>query len=166
MLPRLIIFDADGTLRRCTVKGQPCPNKPGQWEIIPGVEEAIAQLWKGSAFAVVSNQAGVALGYLSEEMAGRLLYDMAQEAFPNGDDVLIFFCPHAPDADCDCRKPKPRLLERCMNLTLVGPRETLYVGDMESDRQAAENAGCCFMWAKDFFGALPQPPAPETAENE
>lgn len=159
MFPRLIIFDADGTLRRCTVPGQPCPNAPGEWELIPGVEKAITQLSERTAFAVVSNQGGVGLGYLSVEMAGRLLYDMAQEAFPNGDDVLILICPHAPDAGCDCRKPKPRLLERCMNKTLVGPRETLYVGDMESDRQAAENAGCCFMWAADFFDAVA--PAPE-----
>ena len=159
MFPRLIIFDADGTLRRCTVEGQPCPNAPSQWELIPGVKEGIALLNQNTQFAIVSNQAGVALGYLSKNMAQRLLDDMVEEAFGGIEAVLkvnVFFCPHAPDAECDCRKPKPRLLEKCMNMALVGADETLYVGDMESDRQAAENVKCSFMWAHDFFDILSQ----------
>lgn len=150
MNPRLIIFDADGTLRRCTVEGQPCPNEPGQWELMPNVRETISRL-VDKVFAIASNQAGVAYGYMPENMAYSLLYNTGLQAFGNGS-AIIAFCPHAVDADCDCRKPKPRMLERCMNIALCPPEETLYVGDMESDRQAAENAGCAFVWAKDFFG--------------
>lgn len=148
MIPKLIIFDADGTLRRCTVEGQPCPNDHDQWELLPNVRETLAGL-TDKLFGIVSNQAGVAYNYLTDEMAYILLYDLSFAAF--GKKVMIEFCPHAVDADCECRKPKPRMLERCMNMALVGRDETLYVGDMESDRQAAENAGCAFVWAKDFF---------------
>jgi histidinol-phosphate phosphatase family protein len=149
--PDLIIFDADGTLRRCTVKGQPCPNAPGQWELMPNVKETIAKL-QNTVFAIVSNQAGIAYGYLTEAMATRLLYDLGIEAFGSRNCFSVDLCPHAVDAGCDCRKPKPLMLQRAMNLTRCPPGRTLYVGDMESDRRAAENAGCAFMWAKDFFG--------------
>lgn len=152
MIPRLIIFDADGTLRRCTVEGQPCPNAPDQWELMPNVKETIVELPGITIFVIVSNQAGVAYGYLTEAMATKLLYDLGIEAFGSPNCFTIDLCPHAIEADCDCRKPKPRMLERQMNLARCPPEQTLYVGDMESDLQAAVNAGCAFMWAKDFFG--------------
>jgi len=156
---KLIIFDADGTLRRTTVEGQPCPNKDGEWELMPGVKERLAEFDWGSpadgktACGIVSNQAGVALGYLAAEMAGRLLYKMFVKAFgfnPYPGDILM--CIHAPDEGCRCRKPAPGLLEDLMDMYGVQPQETLFVGDMDSDCEAATNAGCRFMWAKDFFG--------------
>ncbi len=61
------------------------------------------------------------------------------------------FCPHTEDARCTCRKPAPRLLLRLMDLWRVEPSETLFVGDLDTDRQAAENAGCRFAWAHEFF---------------
>lgn len=42
---KLIMFDADGTLRRCTVPGQPCPNNPDEWELMPNIKETL-QLFK------------------------------------------------------------------------------------------------------------------------
>jgi len=155
---KLIIFDADGTLRRCTVEGQSCPNAPDEWELLPDVKRALAEIDWGSpyagrvAYSIASNQSGIARGYVTREMARRLLEDMAIEAFgarPGTD--MIQMCPHHPDDDCPCRKPKPFMLERLMWSWRLSPRETLFVGDMESDRQAAENAGCDFVWARDFF---------------
>lgn len=76
---RLLIFDADGTLRRCTVPGQPCPNRPGEWELLPNVRETLRLYdWTQTAWGIVSNQGGVALGYLSEPQAYRLLYDLSR----------------------------------------------------------------------------------------
>src|SRR3954469_23765035 len=81
---RLIIFDADGTLRRTTVEGLPCPNRPGEWELIPGVRERLGEIdWGagGARFGVASNQGGVGVGYLSLTAARRLLEEMVVEAF-------------------------------------------------------------------------------------
>lgn len=156
---KLILFDADGTLRRCTIEGQPCPNASGEWELLPKVREQLSVFDWGSphagqvAFGIVSNQAGVGLGYMTEEVAYRLLQDLVEAAFgiyPST--TCIDMCPHRPDEDCRCRKPKPAMLFVHMAKWEVRPSETLYVGDMDSDCQAAEAAGCDFMWAKDFFG--------------
>lgn len=102
MIPKLIIFDADGTLRRCTVEGQPCPNTSGQWELMPNVKETLSR-FEDVHFAIASNQAGVALGYMTEKAARGLLLDLAGEAF--GDrPFLVEICPHALGDNCDCHK--------------------------------------------------------------
>jgi len=154
-LIKLYIFDADGTLRRSTVPGQPCPNAPGDWELMPGVRERLAKIeWgpKGARFGIASNQGGVGMGYLTRETAYQLLEEMVIEAFgmapPDGS---IELCPHAPRERCPCRKPKPLMLTRLMHRFNVRRNQTLYVGDMDRDEEAAQRAGVRFMWARDFF---------------
>jgi HAD superfamily hydrolase (TIGR01662 family) len=160
---KLYIFDADGTLRRCTVEGQPCPNKPGEWELIPGVRERLRSLWANNMSAngaIASNQGGIAFGFLTWNIANTMLHDLADELHKETDLPLqILMCPHHPRGnkkrwviDCACRKPRPGMLYQAMMMYEIGPADTLYVGDMDTDRQAAENAGVDFMWAKDFFG--------------
>lgn len=152
----LVIFDADGTLRRCTVANQPCPNRDGEWELIAGVKERLALIpWKerGIRIGIASNQAGVAAGYLSEETALDLLRDMFFEAFGfHGRHDLILICPHSPSTACNCRKPKAGMLD-CIRFEAQSSfKRTLFVGDLESDEQAARNNYVDFMWAWDFFG--------------
>lgn len=56
----------------------------------------------------------------------------------------------------DWRKPDPGMLLQAMAFACATPAETLMVGDMESDRLAAEAAGCAFAWADEFFGRTPR----------
>jgi D-glycero-D-manno-heptose 1,7-bisphosphate phosphatase len=150
---RLYVFDADGTLRRTTVPGLPCPNAPGEWELIPGVRERLARInWGGARFGVATNQGGVGLGYLSLARARSLLEEMVVEAFGVGPPPgSIEICPHAPHAGCACRKPEPLMLLRLMRRFAVSAGETLYVGDMDRDEEAARRAGARFLWAHQFF---------------
>ncbi len=154
----LIIFDADGTLRRCTVPGQVCPNAPDQWELLPGVIETLATIDWGSpsrgraGLGIASNQAGIARGYLTEELARMMLEDTVEAAAgfrPVAGSIEL--CPHGTREGCSCRKPEPGMLLRLMDFWGTPPEKTLFVGDMESDRGAAVNAGCDFLWAADFF---------------
>lgn len=161
MAYKLYIFDADGTLRRCTIPGQPCPNREGEWELLPNVKETLSRYDWGDpadgkvAFGIASNQAGISYGFLSSFVAFKMLVATGCAAI---DSLLlplpgsIAMCCHRPDEGCSCRKPEPGLLISLMYRMRVPPEETLFVGDKESDKQAAENAGCAFMWAKDFFG--------------
>jgi D-glycero-D-manno-heptose 1,7-bisphosphate phosphatase len=153
---RLYVFDADDTLRRTRVAGQPCPRAPGEWELLPGVRERLRGIvWGagGALLGVASNQDQVAYGYLSEETARRLLVDAVREAAgvepPPG---AVQLCPHALDVPCDCRKPAPGMLLRIMDYYHVAPAETLFVGNAPSDAEAARRAGARFAWAHDFFG--------------
>ena len=151
---KLYVFDADGTLRRTTVPGLPCPNRPGEWELIPGVRERLARIdWGRARFGIATNQGGVGLGYMTLSAARGLLDEMVVQAFgvrpPHG---AIEICPHAPHRGCDCRKPMPGMLLRLMRRFGASPAETLYVGDMDKDEGAARAAGTRFMWAHEFFG--------------
>jgi histidinol-phosphate phosphatase family protein len=154
---KLYVFDADGTLRGCTVPGQPCPNRAGEWELLPGVRERLAQVaWDeraGPHFAVATNQGGVGLGYFTAAEARALVVALVEAAFgraaPPGS---IEICTHAPYARCACRKPKGEMIRRLMRRFRALPEETLYVGDMDTDREAARDAGCRFLWAHEFFG--------------
>lgn len=153
---KLYVFDADGTLRRSTVPGKPCPNDNSEWELIPGVRERLAGIeWgpPGARFGVASNQGGVGLGYLTFNTARAMLELMVSRAFgvppPPGS---VEICPHAPHLKCPCRKPKPEMLLRLMRRFRAAPGETVFVGDMPTDEETAFNAGTHFMWAHEFFG--------------
>jgi histidinol-phosphate phosphatase family protein len=153
-IDKLYIFDADATLRRCTVKNQPCPNKPGEWEIIPWAAERLAQIdWSTNGFGVVSNQAGVSFGYLSKEIAMQMLSKLASDLIgkhPRAGAIRI--CPHAPDKGCLCRKPQPKMLRDVIDAYDTVNSQTVFIGDLESDKTAAEAAHVSFQWIWDFCG--------------
>ncbi|MFZ5659339.1 MAG: HAD-IIIA family hydrolase [Pseudomonadota bacterium] len=153
---RLFIFDADNTLRRTTVPGKPCPHGPGEWELLPGVRERLGAVrWggEGALLGVASNQDQVAYGHLTAAMAQRLLADMVRAAVGEiAPAPCIRFCPHALEVPCACRKPAPGMLLEIMAHFGVAPAETLFVGDAQTDAEAARAAGMGFVWAWDFFG--------------
>jgi D-glycero-D-manno-heptose 1,7-bisphosphate phosphatase len=159
-----VVFDADDTLRTTLVPGQPCPRAPHEWALLPDVRETLARVpWAvrpddvGPRLALASNQDQVAYGHLSHAMARRLLADLAEAAAghrpPN---ALLQLCAHALEDPCDCRKPAPGMLLAAMRHAGVAPRETLFVGNAPTDREAARRAGIAFCWAWDFLApALP-----------
>ena len=152
---RLVIFDADNTLRRVTVPGKPCPHGPGEWEPLPGIREALEGVrWGegGLLMAMASNQDHVFYGHLTADMARRLLMDAAEAATgyrpPPG---AVRFCAHAMDAGCVCRKPARGLLHEAMAFYGTGPDASLFVGDAEVDREAARQAGVAFLDVRDLL---------------
>jgi D-glycero-D-manno-heptose 1,7-bisphosphate phosphatase len=158
---RLVVFDADGTLRWTTRAGQRCPHRPDEWRLMPNVRDTLRGMrWGpgGRALAVASNQNDVAEGLLSAGMARRLLEATLAEAIgcvPAG--TAIELCACALWSGCACRKPAPGLLLRAMARQHATADETLFVGDLDTDREAARRAGVRFAWAAAFFGR-PSPP--------
>lgn len=154
---KLVVFDADDTLRQTIIPGKPCPHGPGEWVLKPGVREALQGVpWhaeSGPRIGLASNQDQVAYGFLTYEMAHRLLRDLAVAATGSAPaEGALQLCPHSLDAGCECRKPQPRMLLKIMEHYGVDPRDTLFVGNAEADREAAARAGVTFMWAADLFG--------------
>jgi D-glycero-D-manno-heptose 1,7-bisphosphate phosphatase len=154
---RLWIFDADDTLRRTTVPGQPCPRSRDEWELLPGVREALGAVdWNapaGPRLGIASNQDQIGAGIFALETARALLRDLARAAagvtLP---EPAIQLCPHALGVACDCRKPRPAMLQRIMACYDIAAAETVFVGDSEADRAAAAEAGVQFLEARELFG--------------
>lgn len=146
----LVIFDADGTLRHVPNK----PNKPplwgDKWELLPGVKERIKLLQ--CPIGIASNQACVGRGEVPHQKALFMLHDLMGALDRWEYWYNVFICPHVPADNCHCRKPKPDLLLSLMERNKAIPKDTLFVGDAETDRLAAIAAGCQFAWAGDFFG--------------
>ena len=153
---RLVIFDADGTLRETTVPGQPCPHAPGEWRLLPGVRERLTTIdWnaRGINVGVASNQDHVGYGLLSAETARELLRAMIQEATGGAvRDPDVRFCAHRLEDPCECRKPAPGMLLALMRAHDVPPAATLFIGDAPTDAEAARRAQVRFAWASEFFG--------------
>ena len=153
---RLIIFDADDTLRRTTVPGKPCPHAPGEWELMPGVRDLLGTItWNrdGSPrLGIASNQDQVAYGHLSLTMARRLLRDLARSAADcEPAEPALQLCPHGLEVECACRKPQPGMLIAIMRYYGIDPADTLYVGNHEVDQEAAARAGTAFCWSHELF---------------
>lgn len=152
---RLYIFDADGTLRWTTTPGRRYPAADNEWRLMPGVASRLHQIaWNenGPWLAIASNQNGIAAGELSEDTARRLIEEMLKEALgriPERTRIELCICDER--SACDCRKPAPGLLLRLLDHYKVLPHEALFVGDLDSDAEAARRAGVAFMWADQFF---------------
>ena len=148
-------FDADGTLRYCTINGQFCPNQPGEWALMPRVKEKLTAMdWTNKRVSVISNQAGVAAKRLTLSTAYALLHGCLDAIFGPDSRVerTVFLCPHNSNAWCRCRKPHPEMLHWAAAWSFAAQGNTLFVGDLGTDRMTAEAFGCDFMWAHDFFG--------------
>lgn len=158
---RLLVFDADETLRRSTVPGQPCPRAENEWELLPDVRNRLAGIdWTTLRFGVASNQDQVGYGLVTAQMAERLLRDLVSAATDGRvTDPLIRFCPHRLDVPCDCRKPAPGMVLDLMRAANTVPEATLFVGDGVVDQEAAKRASVRFAWARDFF-RQPRRPGP------
>jgi len=137
-----VILDRDGTLNRRPPQAQ-YVTRPDDFEWLPGSREALRLLAEhGYRVVVVSNQAGIGRGAMTEadlrEVHERMLVDSG------GAIEAIYHCPHDWDEGCDCRKPAPGMLfqaQRDLDLDLT---RTPFLGDDERDGQAAEAAGCPF----------------------
>ena len=154
---RLVIFDADDTLRKTIVPGQPCPYRAGEWELMPGVREMLLAIpWEtpeGPHLGLASNQDHVAYGHLSLAEARSLLRELALAAtgvIP--EDAAIQLCPHPLTSTCECRKPRPGMLLRIMAHFGVARDATLFVGNAVVDRDAAAAAGVAYCWSDLLFG--------------
>ena len=96
----------------------------------------------GYALVVVTNQSGIGRGYYTLEQFDELCGFMLGEFEKEGVKIeKIYFCPHAPEADCLCRKPKPGMLIKAANELNIDLARSIMIGDKDSDVQAGQSAG-------------------------
>ena len=91
---------------------------------------------------LITNQMGIAEGRLTEEDFHRLNDIVIELLTPTGVKILkTYFCPHDPDDNCECRKPKPGMLLQAAKEFDIDMANSYTIGDRESDIQAGINAG-------------------------
>ena len=148
---KAIFLDRDGTIN--VYKG--FLTRPDDFELLPGVTEAIHRINKsGYLCIVVSNQPVIARGDCSFDDLKAIHDKMETELGHQGAFIdAIYYCPHHPDKgfegerpdykfNCDCRKPKPGLLLQAANDWNIDLNESYMIGDSERDVAAGNAAGC------------------------
>ncbi|MAT82770.1 MAG: D-glycero-beta-D-manno-heptose-1,7-bisphosphate 7-phosphatase [Gammaproteobacteria bacterium] len=155
-MARLILLDRDGVLN---VDSPDFVRSADEWLPIPGALPAVAALNRaGLLVGVCTNQSGVGRGLFSEATLTDIHRRMRTELDAAGghlDDLR--YCPHDPDAGCDCRKPAPGMLRAAMAALDVSPDETIFVGDAIRDVEAAHAAGCRAALVRTGKGAQVEP---------
>jgi len=137
---KLVILDRDGTINE---DSEQHVRSPEEFRPIKGSLEAIARLTQADyRIVVATNQSGLARGFLDTRtlfaIHDTLLRALAQVG---GRIDAFFFCPHAADAGCQCRKPQPGMLLEAGRRFNVALDDVYMVGDALRDLQAAAAAG-------------------------
>jgi D-glycero-D-manno-heptose 1,7-bisphosphate phosphatase len=137
---KLIVLDRDGVINYDSAS---YIKSPEEWRPIPGSLEAVARLnQEGFHVVVATNQSGIGRGLFDMAALNAIHAKMHQALAQAGARVdAIFFCPHAADDNCRCRKPKTGMLEDIahrLNTSLAG---VPMVGDSSRDLEAAAAVG-------------------------
>lgn len=137
---KLVILDRDGVINYDSAQ---FIKSPAEWKPIPGSLDAIARLNQaGFRVVVATNQSGIGRGLFDMDTLNAIHGKMHRAAQAVGARIdAVFYCPHAADSGCNCRKPKPGMFERiasCYNIDLAG---TPSIGDSLRDLQAAVAVG-------------------------
>ena len=136
---RNILLDRDGTL----IRERHYLRRPEEVELLPGAASALHSLiLRGYSLFLVSNQSGIGRGYFTEAQHGEVQARLTQLLAQHG----VFFrtqlhCPHCPEQDCSCRKPRTGMWDRLRGEFGLLPEETAVVGDKLDDLRLGKRAG-------------------------
>jgi len=157
MKQRAVFIDRDGTMS----EEVGYINHSSRFRLFPYTAAAIKHLNKSGWLAiVVTNQAGVARGYFSEDMIDTVHAQMTKDVTANGGRIdAIYYCAHHPSVGeppyrvaCDCRKPLPGLINRAAAEFDVDLKSSWMIGDRYSDVELARNAGVKSMFVLSGYG--------------
>jgi D-glycero-D-manno-heptose 1,7-bisphosphate phosphatase len=138
---KLVILGRDGILNQYR---EDHVKSPEEWVAVPGALEAVARLNHAGWHAVVAtNQAGIGRGMIDMASINAVHAHLNQRLLAQGGRVdAVFFCPHTPEAGCDCRKPLPGMMRDIGRRYGVDLHHVPMVGDTLRDLLAAQAAGC------------------------
>ncbi|MDX9788158.1 MAG: D-glycero-beta-D-manno-heptose 1,7-bisphosphate 7-phosphatase [Desulfobacterales bacterium] len=138
---KVVFLDRDGVINR---------DSPGyiksvaEFVFLPRSLEAIRLLTtNGFSVIVITNQSAIGRGMISPAVLEEIHQHLIDTVKENGGRIRdIFFCPHTPEENCDCRKPKPGLIFQAGHTYGIALSETVMVGDRVKDIQCGHAAGC------------------------
>lgn len=153
-----VFLDRDGTINQ---EVNYLTNS-SQLSLIEGAAKGVQQLNQaGLKVIVITNQAAVARGYLTEQALSSIHQAMQDELRSHQATVdAIYYCPHHPTegqppyrCDCDCRKPNAGMLTRAAEELEIDLQRSFVVGDKLSDLQAGRRAGCTTVLVRTGYGS-------------
>ena len=137
---KLVILDRDGTLNPL---GDDYITSADEWTALPGALEAIARLnHAGWRVVVATNQPGLGRGLLDVMALNAIHAKLHRQVAAVGGRIdAVFYCPHAADENCSCRKPAPGLLEQICDRYGVERHDVRVVGSCLAHVQAGAALG-------------------------
>lgn len=148
---RFVVLDRDGTI----IVERHYLSEPRQVELIPGVASGLRQLREiGLGLVVLTNQSAVGRGFFDQARLD-LIHRRLRELL-NAKGVClegIYVCPHRPEEDCLCRKPRPGLLELAAQELDFEPRACFVIGDNACDIELGRRVGATTLLVRTGYGA-------------
>lgn len=137
---KLIILDRDGVIN---YDSDDYIKSADEWIPLPGSMEALARMYHGGyRLVIASNQSGIGRKFLTIDDLNGIHRKMTRELAKLGVQIdAIFFCPHAPEANCYCRKPLPGLLLEIATRFQIDIKDVPCIGDSWRDIQSAIMVG-------------------------
>lgn len=137
---RAVFLDRDGTIAEDV---NYC-SRAEDFQILPAVPDAIRILNEtGFKTVLISNQSGLARGYFTEEILTQIHGKMERELAGYGAKIdAIYYCPHHPDDNCGCRKPKTGMIEQAAIDLDIDLKASYMIGDVQKDIDVGRAMGC------------------------
>lgn len=139
--PKLFILDRDGVINK---DSDNYIKSVDEFHIYKTSLEAISLLNQANIpIAITTNQSGIFRGYYTINTLNDIHLKLKQQLRIHSNSYIdhIFYCPHGPDDNCQCRKPKPGMLLEALKQFNIKSNDAVFVGDTTSDLIAAETAG-------------------------
>ncbi len=141
MKRKALFLDRDGTINI----EKNYVYKIEDFEFIDGIFELIKSYQKnGFQIFIITNQAGIARGFYTEDDYAKLTQWMLGQFKIRGIEITeTYYCPHHPEitGKCNCRKPSPGMILKAIEEFNIDPEKSVLIGDKKSDILAGENAG-------------------------
>jgi len=147
---RFVLLDRDGTIN----VEREYLSRVDQLELVPRAAEGLLAMRRlGYGLAVITNQSGIARGYLTEQTLSRIHARLDELLLWEGALLDAYYhCPHLPDQGCACRKPRPGLVERAAAELAFDPAECVVIGDKACDLELGRAIGAATMLVRTGYG--------------
>ena len=152
MKKKAVFFDRDDTL----IIDSGYMHRTEQLEFFPSTFKVLRELLqKNYLLFIVTNQSGIGRGYFTEDDMHKFNYHMIEKLKAENIQITdISFCPHSPEEICDCRKPKPKMINDLCERYEIDKSLSYMVGDKTSDIEAGKNAGLISIKVEEDLAAI------------
>ncbi len=146
-----VVLDRDGTI----IEEKFYLSDPDKVALVPGAAQGLRKMQDmGLGLIVVTNQSGIARGYLDEARLEQIHDRMKRLLSDEGVRLdRVYYCPHLPEEDCSCRKPKPGLIHRAAQDYGFEEKKAFVIGDKHCDIDLGRAVGATTILVRSGYGA-------------